>query len=72
MAEVSEREGFVLVTPNALGTVPGWNAEFFNFNALKVDDVAFMDKLIDKVEGEVGVDTSRVFVAGHSNGAFMA
>ena len=36
------------------------------------DDVAFILALIDTLIGEGRVDPARVFVAGHSNGGFMA
>jgi polyhydroxybutyrate depolymerase len=37
-----------------------------------VDDVAFLDALIAEVEAKYPIDWRRVFLAGHSNGAFMA
>lgn len=74
MPGLAEREGFVLVTPEGTGDQPlhGWNADFFNMTGADTNDVGFIDSLIDKVEGEVGIDPDRVFVAGHSNGAFLA
>lgn len=72
MAQESEKEGFVMVAPNGAGNPQGWNAGFIDLSGKNLDDVKFIDELIDKVESEVGIDTDRVFVAGHSNGAFMA
>jgi len=72
MGEESDKEGFVMVAPDGVGSPQGWNAGFINLSGKQVDDVKFIDALLDKVESEVGIDTDRVFVAGHSNGAFLA
>ncbi len=37
-----------------------------------VDDVAYLDAVIDDMRAKFNVDDKRVFLAGHSNGAFMA
>jgi polyhydroxybutyrate depolymerase len=37
-----------------------------------VDDVAFIEALIDEVAGRYRVDPDRVFATGHSNGAIMS
>jgi len=73
MGELSESKGFVMVAPDGLGNdgMHGWNAGFFNLTGTKVDDVAFLDQLITRVEKQIGIDTDRVYVVGHSNGAFM-
>ncbi len=74
LASLSESKGFILVSPDGLGSdgFHGWNAGFFNLTGTDVDDVAFVDRLIEKIKTEVGVDSNRIYVAGHSNGAFMA
>jgi polyhydroxybutyrate depolymerase len=46
--------------------------ECCNFDQLPVDHVAALGALISRLTASPGVDASRVFVAGHSNGAFMA
>jgi polyhydroxybutyrate depolymerase len=43
-----------------------------NFDLNPVDDVAYIKSLIAAVEGVYKVDPKRVFLLGHSNGAFMA
>lgn len=70
---ISNEEGFIHLMPQALlGTFNGesvyqWNAHFiFPWN-----DVAFLDHLIDELETEYPVDTSRLYVTGMSNGGFM-
>lgn len=70
----ADDEGFILVTPN--GTV----TEFFtsrHWNFLtgipeSPDDVAFIDDLLDALEAQLCIDSSRVFSTGISNGAMMS
>jgi polyhydroxybutyrate depolymerase len=51
-----------------------WNATdaCCNFFGSAVDDVAYLRSLIQAIGVELNVDPSRVFIAGHSNGGFMA
>jgi polyhydroxybutyrate depolymerase len=51
-----------------------WNADdaCCNFFASAVDDVAYVNALIDDVSTKYNVDPKRIFVGGHSNGAFMS
>lgn len=64
--ELGEREGFVTVFPHGQGSPPHWNAN------LGTDDVELMGTLLDRIEAELCIDRARVYVAGFSNGAFMA
>jgi polyhydroxybutyrate depolymerase len=43
-----------------------------NFEALPVDHVAALGQLIQQLKQSPRIDGSRVYVGGHSNGAFMA
>lgn len=72
MGPIAEKEGFILVVPRAVGQPTGWNCDFLNLGKAGVDDIGFLTKVLDEVEGSLMVDRSRVFVAGHSNGAMMA
>lgn len=72
MADEAERRGYVSVFPDGLGQMRGWNAGFIDLSGQKKDDVRFVSDLIDEVERLVGVDPKRVYVCGHSNGAFLA
>ena len=73
----ADKAGFLLATPNGTRDPMGnrfWNAtdaccDFFRSG---VDDVAYLDAVIDEIAARYPVDPARVFVVGHSNGAFMA
>ncbi len=68
----ADTEGFFAVYPN--GTLlpvgyTGWNAgERFQSD---VDDLGFLNALIDTIRMEYNVDTLRIFATGFSNGASM-
>jgi polyhydroxybutyrate depolymerase len=72
MAAQAEKSGFIVAFPDGLGQLQGWNAGFIDLSGKKGDDVGFISGVIDKVESESDIDVDRVYVAGHSNGAFMA
>lgn len=74
MGEKSEKEGFVAVFPSGLGPERGlgWNAGFIDLSGRGKDDVRFIGELIDRVSKDVKIDPKRVFVCGHSNGAFLS
>lgn len=71
---------FLMVYPEGTGRFPGvflgltWNGGGCCGIAQQrdVDDVAFVDALIDAVDREWGVDQRRVFATGFSNGGIMA
>lgn len=61
--------------PPSLGRNPqAWNDGSGRFHAAerRVDDVAFLDAMIDRIAADHIVDPQRIFVAGFSNGASMA
>lgn len=77
-SEKADRENFVVVYPNGSGRS---EESLLTFNAIgccayamrnKVDDVAFVSKLIDVLTAEYGIDKKRVYVTGFSNGAMIA
>ncbi len=67
---VSDRETFLLVSPEGTGTPTGWSAGATPANS--VDDIKFINDLLDTLQKELCVDGGRVYAAGFSNGAFMA
>ncbi len=69
--------GFLVVYPD--GRHRGWNdgrtdakSPHIQGQDAHVDDVAFLDALIARIEAHYRIDRRRIFLAGHSNGAFMA
>jgi polyhydroxybutyrate depolymerase len=77
LTALADKAGFLLAHPNGTRDRLGnrfWNAtdaccDFFGSG---VDDVAYLDAVIDEIATKYPVDPARVFVVGHSNGAFMA
>lgn len=72
---VADREGFVVVYPGGLPAAdggPGWaDCRADDRVSSGADDVGFLAALIERVRGEYGLPSSRVFLAGGSNGAMM-
>ncbi len=72
----ARRLGFALLLPD--GTVDPSGNRFWNalpgFRGIEsdVDDVGYLLGLIDEVVAGWAVDPARVYLLGHSNGAFMA
>ncbi len=76
---VSERGGFLAVYPDGTGPLASalltWNA---GFNCCgyaldqDVDDVGFLEAVLDDLADRMAHDPDRVYVTGHSNGAIMA
>ncbi len=84
-AEKSDTENFFVVAPDGLPLRPWLSANIvtnpavWNAGQLKpgsprreIDDVAFIQKLLDKLKDKIPCDPQRTFVAGHSNGGSMA
>ena len=77
LTEEADKAGFLLATPDGTRDRVGrrfWNAtdaccDWFQTG---VDDVGYIDTMIDEITAKYAVDPDRVFVVGHSNGAFMA
>lgn len=71
---IADSEGFVLAYPD--GFEGHWNdcrrAGSYSANALDIDDVEFMRRLVAHLADRYGVDTRRVFATGWSNGGQFA
>lgn len=65
LGTLGEQERFITVTPQGSGPVPLWN-----FTAGS-NDMDLVDTLLDDLSDRWCIDTSRIFAAGLSNGAFM-
>lgn len=77
LTEIAEAAGYMVVYPNGTGlTIDArtWNSGGCCGYAQmhKVDDVAFIRALIDKLAAEGLADRNRVYLAGMSNGGMMA
>ncbi|MCP4200755.1 MAG: hypothetical protein GY769_02320 [bacterium] len=74
---LADEFGFLLLQPQ--GTIdpegyPFWNAGRVccNWYGSQVDDVGYLERLVDEVESRCSVDPSKIYWLGHSNGAYMA
>ena len=71
---LADQHGFAVVYPKSFGF--DWNdcssIGDTEVNGVRADDAAFLDALVDRMIGELGVDPQRVFAAGVSNGGSMA
>jgi polyhydroxybutyrate depolymerase len=69
-----ERRGFILVKPD--GTFDPTGRRFWNagrhLSVKSPDDMAYLTAVLDDVVSAFAADVTRVFIVGHSNGAFMA
>ena len=76
MEPQAKARGFLYVHPD--GTKNQIDKRFWNATdaccgfGSKVDDVAYLTSIIDQVRAKYSVDPKRVFLIGHSNGAFMS
>ena len=73
--DVADREGLIVVYPGgqpALDGSPGWNdCRSDNQTSSNADDIGFLNALIEQLRTAYGLPTSKVFMAGGSNGAQM-
>jgi polyhydroxybutyrate depolymerase len=70
----SDAAGFISVTPDGTGSLRGWNAGACCGTPAQtgLDDVGFVNLLLDQLEARLCVDTRRVFSTGFSNGGFLS
>lgn len=66
LAAYGVEHGFITVNPQVERPVPRWITD------PRSADLGFLEAVLDAVEAVACVDTSRVYVAGMSNGAMMA
>lgn len=72
---VSNQNNFLAVYPQGQGSAPpgfSW-ADGRNTTADQagIDDVGFINKLIDTLQTSFNVDTNKIYICGFSNGGFM-
>ncbi|OFB43702.1 plasmid partitioning protein [Frankia sp. CcI156] len=69
MGALGGDRGFIVVTPDALGTPRRWNTLG---EPGKADDFGFVNALLDDLDARFCLDDRAVYAAGHSNGAEFA
>ena len=73
----SDEEGFIVIYPNSKFIFCSGNFAYNheigdNFCYSLIDDMGFMRKLIDKMEKNYNINSSRIYVTGLSGGAIMS
>jgi polyhydroxybutyrate depolymerase len=71
--KTADEHNFIVVYPNGTGFIQTWNAGLFPGTLTKtpVDDVKYLNKVLDDVSAVVNVDQKRVYATGLSNGGMM-
>ncbi|MCB9248770.1 MAG: hypothetical protein H6613_09605 [Ignavibacteriales bacterium] len=69
MNEVADTAGFIVVYPNAVLTA--WSCGI-NLTAGHVNDVGFIDALLDTLANNYSIDEERIYCCGFSLGGFMS
>jgi polyhydroxybutyrate depolymerase len=77
LAPVAKRLGMIYIAPDGTVGADGrrvWNAakSCCQKSGTPVDDVAYLNSLIDEIDTKYPVDRKRIYFVGHSNGAFMS
>ena len=71
---LAETHGFILVYPEGTllnGRDTHWNVGGWTRGS-SADDIGFVLRLIDRLDGEYGIDRDRIYATGHSNGGYMS
>lgn len=74
MSDHAVQEGYVVAYPAGTGALKGWNAGACCGTAASsgIDDVAFVEALIDEIAATACIDRERVYAVGYSNGGFLS
>jgi polyhydroxybutyrate depolymerase len=79
LSALADAYGFIMVAPDGTPSQAAnnplfWNASSAccNWEGQELDDSTYLLHLIEAVKADYAIDPKRVFVVGHSNGAFMA
>lgn len=77
LQEVAFNSGIAYIAPDGSADNLGnnyWNATTAccDFNKSGVDDVSYLDSLIERAVESAKIDTRRIYMFGHSNGHFMS
>ena len=71
---VADSEGILMIYPQAeISTGNVWNTlHSEEGNKVSANDFGFIESIINRLDEDSRIDTSRIYVAGYSNGAAMA
>ena len=79
LSGLADEYGFISVAPDGTPSAAENNPRFWNASAAccnwegkQLDDSAYIMGIIDAVKANYSIDERRVYIVGHSNGAFMA
>ena len=79
LSGLADEYGFISVAPDGTPSAAQGNPQFWNASAAccnwegkELDDSAYIMGIVDAVKAKYSIDEKRVYVLGHSNGAFMA
>jgi len=70
--QVADKYGFMVVYPSG---IPNWNSGIGdnpNWPTPNVDDVGFINALIDTLSNHYSIDLKRIYACGYSNGGLMS
>ncbi|MFK7808860.1 MAG: PHB depolymerase family esterase, partial [Saprospiraceae bacterium] len=71
---VADTANFIICHPNGtnpIGSGQGWDVEFPGV-PVEVDDVGFIDRLIDTIHTNYNINLGRVYSTGMSNGGYTS
>ena len=74
LVRLAEEKGFVVCFPQGLKDPkgkPSWNVGYPSQEGWKVDDVAFIEKLVKHLQKKYGLKPANAFLTGMSNGGEM-
>ena len=78
LSEKADEEGFIVVYPEGVKggilNIRTWNAGYCCGNASdnNIDDVGFIESLIDTLSNNYAINSNRIYATGISNGGFMS
>ena len=77
LSVTAEQEGFIVVYPDGVPSpinIRTWNAGGCCGYAMNntIDDVGFIDALLDTLQADFAIDPLRIYATGMSNGGFMS
>jgi polyhydroxybutyrate depolymerase len=74
--QVSNANGFIAVYPEGYGVIPSGGFSWADGRGTSadiagIDDLGFINKLLDTLMANYTIDTNKIYICGFSNGGFM-